>query len=79
MLKDPNMNPYKVVFLLNDMERPGGLATPANIFLGRATRTLKPNSQNKYNDIKRNIELRKQKALAEYKKKGEGLIVTHLK
>ena len=71
MKKDPSMNPHKIVFVLNGMERPGGLGTPVNIFLGRATRTLEPNFQNKFNNIRKCIELRKQKAIAEYKKKGK--------
>ena len=50
--KDHTMNPYEAVFVLNGMETPGGLSTPTNIFLGKAARTLEPNSQNKFNDIK---------------------------
>ena len=70
MQKDASMNPLKVVFVINSMERKGDLGTPINMFMGRATCGLQENSQNKFINIWRNIELRKQKAIKEFEKKG---------
>ena len=61
--KNHQFSPYHVCFTLNQMERAGGLSTPLNWFLGRPTRALEPNPQNKILDIVENIALRRKKAL----------------
>ena len=70
MIKNPQFSPFKAAFVLNNMERRGNMGTPLNLFMGRSTRGLDTNSQNKHMDKARSLKLRQEEALKKYKKKG---------
>ena len=67
--KNKDFCPMEVVFTLNSTDRKLNLGAPINIFTGRTTRGLEPNSQNKVCNIVADIEAIWKKALEEGLKK----------
>ena len=61
----------EVAFTLNNTDRKANLGAPITIFMGRPTRGMEPNSQNKMCDKVADIEARRQKALKEGLKKNK--------
>ena len=69
--KNKDFCPMEVAFTLNNTDRNPNLGAPMTIFMGRPTRGMEPNSQNKVCDIVADIEARRPKALKEGLKKNK--------
>ena len=55
------LNINQMVHILNSTERPGGYGAPLNIFLGRNSRSVLPNSENRVIDIAANIQKKEER------------------